>query len=147
MLDGGVPGIRRDSSETFRGLTNRMILDQHKILSIFHILFVVPLFFAIAFFKSSMPEWAYQTVLGLGVFLFVYQGYKAMGRWSQSSSYLWVNLIHVAFVAPLLIYIGYTQKNTPRFAYELCIMVGFAALGYHMYSLIQSLNIVRIDDD
>lgn len=122
------------------------MLDHHKILSLFHIFLVAPLFFAIAFFKSSMPEWAYQGLLGLGVFVLVYHGYKAMGRWSQGSGYLWVNLIHALLVAPLLIYIGYTQKNTPRFAYELCIMVGFAALGYHMYSLVQSLNIVRLDE-
>jgi hypothetical protein len=122
------------------------MLDHHKILSLFHIFLVAPLFFAIAFFKSSMPEWAYQAVLGLGVFVLVFHAYRLSVRWAQHSSYAWVNLIHVALVAPLLMYIGYTQKNTPRFAYELCIMAGFATLGYHMYSLVQSVNIVKSDD-
>jgi hypothetical protein len=42
-----------------------------------------------------------------------------------------------------LIYIGYKKQDTPRFAYELCIMVGFAALGYHTYSAIKMLHVLK----
>lgn len=44
-------------------------------------------------------------------------------------------------VAPLLIYIGIKQKETPRPAYELLALVSFAALGYHMYSLVLQANV------
>jgi len=60
---------------------------------------------------------------------------------------LWINVIHVLFVAPLLVYIGFMAKNTPRPAYELLAMVGFAALGYHLYSLILSINSIQDHHD
>jgi len=119
-----------------------MHFDSHLILSLFHIFFVVPLFFLIAFFRKDMPVWAYNTILGLGLFVLAYQAYKLVSRLQAHSGYAWVNAIHVALIAPLLIYIGYQQKETPRFAYELCIMVGSAALGYHTYSLVQQINLV-----
>ena len=58
---------------------------------------------------------------------------------------VWVNLIHMLYVAPLLIYIGYYEKDTPRYAYELLALVGFAALGYHTYQLVVSMNVVMDD--
>jgi hypothetical protein len=118
-------------------------MNTHFILSLFHVLVVVPLLFLIAFFRSDIPEWAFQCLLGLGVFVGIYHGYKAAVRYAANSQYLWVNLIHVLFVAPLLIYIGYNQKNTSRWAYEVCIMVGSAALGYHTYSLVKMANVTE----
>ena len=118
-------------------------MDSHMILALFHILFVAPLFFVIAFFQYGLPEWAFTAILGLGLFIMVYHFYKYIVRIAQHSSYAWVNLIHILLVAPLLIYIGYKKRDTPRFAYELCIMVGFAALGYHTYSAIKMLHVLK----
>jgi hypothetical protein len=120
-------------------------MDTHMILALFHILFVAPLFFVIAFFQNKMPDWAYTAILGLGIFLIIYQSYKYVLRLSQKSGYAWINLFHMIIVAPLLLYIGYRRQETPRFAYELCIMVGFAALGYHTYSAIKMLQVA--DDE
>lgn len=75
----------------------------------------------------------------------MYHGYKAWNRYLSGSSMIWVNLIHVLYVAPLLMYIGYKEKDTPRYAYELLALVGFAALGYHIYSLVVTMNIVHED--
>ena len=123
-----------------------MHFDSHLILSLFHIFLVVPLFFLIAFFRKDLPIWAYNTILGLGLFVLAYQAYKLVSRLQANSGYAWVNAIHVFLIAPLLIYIGYRQKETARAAYELCIMVGSAALGYHTYSLVQQINIVPDTD-
>jgi hypothetical protein len=123
-----------------------MNFDHHLILALFHIFFVVPLFFLIAFFRKDMPVWAYNAILGLGLFVLAYQAYKLVVRLQAHSSYAWVNAIHVLFIAPLLIYIGFQQKETIRAAYELCIMVGSAALGYHTYSLVQQINTVPDSD-
>jgi hypothetical protein len=46
-----------------------------------------------------------------------------------------VNLIHALWVGPLLLYIGIHKKETVRAAYELLLLTGFAALGYHLYEL------------
>ena len=58
---------------------------------------------------------------------------------------MWINLIHVFYIAPLLIFVGYNEKETPRYGYELMALVGFAALGYHMYSLVTSINLLKAD--
>jgi len=120
-------------------------MDVHMILAFFHIFCVAPLLFVIAFFQDKMPDWAYTAILGLGLFLIIYQSYKYVLRLSQKSAYAWVNLFHMIIVAPLLLYIGYNRRETPRSAYELCIMVGFAALGYHTYSAIKMLHVT--DDE
>jgi hypothetical protein len=72
----------------------------------------------------------------------VYHAYKAYLRYIYKSNIFWVNLLHVIFVAPLLIYIGYNQKETLRFGYELLFMGGFAALGYHILSLVRSIETI-----
>jgi hypothetical protein len=119
-----------------------MQLDHHLILALFHIFLVAPLFFAIAFFKSDLPSWAFHALLALGIFVLLYHGYKFLVRYNANSSYMWVNAIHVAIAAPLLIYIGLKQKETARAAYEMCIMVAAAVLGYHTYSLVKQVNVV-----
>jgi hypothetical protein len=42
-----------------------------------------------------------------------------------------------------LIYLGFKGMDTPRYAYELLLMIAFAAGGYHLYSLIQQMNNVK----
>ena len=119
-------------------LNNRM--DATMRHALFHIAFVTPLFLTVGFLRTGIPEWFYTILLILGATLFIYHGYKLMLRWKMHSNYAWVNAIHVAFIAARLIYIGYHKKETPRFAYELLLMLGFAALGYHTYSMVKLLN-------
>lgn len=118
-------------------------MDPHIVLSLFHIFLVVPLFLYVAFQRAAIPSWLYTAILILGVIILAYHGYKAMIRARLMSPSLWINLLHVFYVAPLLIYVGYYGKNTPRPAYELMAMVGFAALGYHLYNLILSINTIQ----
>lgn len=122
-----------------------MSVDMHMLLAVLHILFVVPLFFYIAFVRSDMPEWFYNVLLVLGLGIMLYHGWKFIVRYMAKSSGAWVNAIHVFYVAPLLIYIGYMKKDTPRAGYELSAMVGFAALGYHLYSLVSQLQIAGLN--
>ena len=118
-----------------------MSVNIHIILAIFHVFFVAPLFFYIAFVRSDMPIWFYNSILVLGLGLLLYHGWKFIVRYMAKSSRMWINAIHVFYVAPLLIYIGYMKKETPRSGYELAAMVGFAALGYHLYSIVSELQI------
>jgi hypothetical protein len=114
-------------------------LDVHVVLSLFHIVFVVSLFLYAGFQRADMPQWMYQTFLAIGILLAGYHGLKLVRRWYSGSS-LWVNAIHVFIVAPLLITIGYHGKDTPRSAYELLLMAGFGAGGYHLFQLVKSLE-------
>ena len=141
-MGGRCLGIGR---HTIKDIEVSREMNTHMILAFFHILVVAPLFFVIAFFQNKMPDWAYTAILGLGAFVLIYQSYKYVLRLSQKSAYAWVNLFHIFLIAPLLLYIGYRRQETPRFAYELCIMAGFAALGYHTYSAIKMLQVA--DDE
>ena len=116
-------------------------MDKHAVLSFFHLIFVVPLFLYIGFQRSSVPHWVYLTIFTIGAVIFVYHGFKLFLRIQSQSAYSWVNAIHVVLVAPLLLYIGYHKKDTPRSAYELLLLLGFAAAGYHLFSLVRLLEI------
>lgn len=112
-------------------------MDKHAVLSLFHLLFVVPLFLYIGFQRSAVAQWIYLSVFTIGCGIFLYHGFKLFLRLQAKSSSSWINALHVFLVAPLLMYIGYHKKETPRFAYELLLMAAFAAMGYHLFSLVR----------
>lgn len=117
-----------------------MEFDNHFWIAIVHLLFVVPLFLYVGFTRAETPRWLYLALLAIGVIVLVYHGFKLIVRLKNRSGYSWVNAIHVLLVAPLLIYIGYNKKETPRSSYELLLMAGFAAGGYHLFSLVKQLQ-------
>jgi hypothetical protein len=117
-----------------------MEFDNHFWIAIIHLLFVVPLFLYVGFTRSETPRWLYLALLAIGVIVLVYHGFKLIVRLKNRSGYSWVNAIHVLLVAPLLMYIGYNKKETPRSAYELLLMAGFAAGGYHLFSIVKQLQ-------
>lgn len=117
-----------------------MELDSHFWLAIIHLVVVVPLFLYVGFTRADTPQWLYLALLSIGFIIFIYHGFKLIVRLKNRSGYAWVNALHVLTVAPLLVYIGYHKKETPRFAYELLLMLGFAAGGYHLFSAVKQLD-------
>jgi succinate dehydrogenase hydrophobic anchor subunit len=117
-----------------------MELDAHFWVAIIHILLVVPLFLYVGFVRANIPNWLYMALFSIGVIILIYHGIKFLIRLKNRSSYSWVNALHILTVAPLLIYIGYHKKDTPRFAYELMLMLAFAAGGYHVFSIVRMLE-------
>jgi hypothetical protein len=118
-------------------------MNSHAIIAIFHLLIIAPFFFYVAIQKSAIPGVIYTIIAVLAIVIFLYHGYKAMARWKSNSPYMWVNALHFLIIAPLLFYIGYNARDTPRAAYELLAMVAFAAFGYHLYNLIKSINMIE----
>jgi hypothetical protein len=117
-----------------------MEFDSHFWLAIMHLLIIVPLFLYIGFVRADTPRWLYLALFAIGAIVFLYHGFRLIIRLKNRSGYSWVNAIHVALVAPLLLFIGYHKKDTPRSAYEMLLMLGFAAGGYHMFSLVKQLD-------
>lgn len=111
-------------------------MDAHLLLALFHLVAIVPLFLYVGFQRAATPDWLYHVLFGVGLVVLAYHAMKSFTRWVAKSPSVWINLIHVAIVAPLLIWIGYFGKKTGRPAYEMLLMVGFAALGYHLKSLV-----------
>ena len=105
-------------------------------VSAFHLALVAPLFFYVAFTRTSIPAWLFTGLLGLGVFILFYHAYKAYVKMSEGKG-AWVNLIHIFLVAPLLIWIGANKKDTPRKYFEMLLMLAFALTGYHLYYLME----------
>lgn len=117
-----------------------MEIDTHYWLALIHILFVVPLFLYVGFSRADTPRWLYLALLSIGIIILIYHGFKLIIRLKNRSGLSWINALHVLTIAPLLIYIGYNKKETPRFAYELMLMLGFAAGGYHLFSIVRQLD-------
>ena len=122
-------------------------MDIHLLLAIFHITIVVPVFLYVGFQRAATPDWLYHVLFGLGIVLLVYHGSKAVIRIMAKSASAWINVFHAGLIAPLLIWIGYFGKKTDRPAYELLLMAGFAALGYHMKNLLVLTQTFIGDED
>jgi hypothetical protein len=86
-----------------------------------------------------MP-WIFSALLGLGLVIMVYHAYKTVIKWQAHSLSAWVNIIHVIAVAPLLIFIGASGYDTPRWAFEVLAIFGFGAAGYHLYNIVMEIQ-------
>ena len=112
------------------------MIDRYLLIVVFHVVFVAPLLLWVGFNRAATPDWIYNLMFGLGILVLVYHAYRAVGRWFAASPALWINLVHVAIVAPLLLWVGYYAKKTERPAYDMLLLIAFGALGYHLYKLI-----------
>ena len=115
-----------------------MKFDAHSIVNLFHIFLVGPLFLYVGIKATGIPKIMYPILLGLGAFIMVYHFYLAYKKMSEGKS-AWVNYIHFLIIGPLLVYIGYTGLDTSRKFFEILMMLGMAAIGYHGYYLIKSV--------
>ena len=108
-----------------------------RFVGLFHVLVVAVLFLYVGIRRTEIPAFMFPLLLGLGAIIIPYHAYKAYIKKSG-----WVNYIHIFLVGPLLMYIGYNGKDTTRPFYELLALLGFSALGYHIYGLILSTNLI-----
>lgn len=105
---------------------------------LFHILFVTSLFLYVGTQRTNIPKFFYPFLLGVAVVIFLYHGYKTYIKLSSHMN-PWVNLIHMLIIAPTLFVIGINKEQTPRFYFEILLMLGFASLGYHGYYMMTEL--------
>lgn len=106
-------------------------MNSHMILHLVHILILGPFLLYVGL-GYPIPPWILTVV---GVIVILYQGYKVYMHYSQQEA-IWVNLFHVAVVGPALLAYGITEERWTR---EIIFMLGFAAIGYHGYYLVQSI--------
>lgn len=99
---------------------------------LFHIILIGGLFIYVGIKKATLKPYFYNILLGLGIFLFIYHGYKTYVKMTNNKN-PWINLFHMFIVSPLLVYIGYNKGKVNNMYYELLLMLGFAAIGYHGY--------------
>ena len=102
---------------------------------LFHILIVGGLFLYVGITKSDIPNFMYSVLLVLGIIIILYHGFKIYKKLKLGLN-PWINYIHLLIIGPLLIYIGLTKEKTQRLYFEILLMLGFAAIGYHGYYLV-----------
>jgi len=107
------------------------------ILALAHILVILPFLFYIGFSRAGLPQGIYNFLIILGALIAIYHLMRLINKNKLGlSSTMWINAIHLLFIAPLLIYIGINKRDTPRAAYELLLILAFGGFGYHLYNLI-----------
>jgi hypothetical protein len=111
-------------------------MDFFLLIVILHVFLIVPFLLWVGFNRAATPDWVYPVIFGFGLLVLIYHAYKAVGRFFAKSPVFWVNAIHVLFIAPLLLWVGYNAKKTERPAYDMLLLVAFGAFGFHLYKLV-----------
>lgn len=102
---------------------------------LFHILFVGTLFLYVGINGIKTPTFIFPILLFLGVLIIVYHSYKAYVKSTLNKSN-WINYLHILLIGPLLIIIGLNGAETSNKYFQLLLMAGMAAIGYHGYYLL-----------
>ena len=108
----------------------------HIALNAIHIFGIVPLFLYIGFMRENTPDIVFNALGLIGLVVLFYHSYKAYLKLKDNES-AWVNWIHIFLVAPLLLIIGYLKKDAARRYFEMLLLLGFGALGYHTFYMIR----------
>jgi len=111
-------------------------MNKDALVNLFHILIVGGLFLYVGIKREKIYKPIFSVLLFLGFIIIIYHLYKIY-VYLKVGKGMWANLIHVFIVGPLLIFIGYYGVETSRKYFELLLMLGFAAIGYHLYYLFQ----------
>ena len=120
-------------------------MTDHIQLSAFHVFVIAPFFLYVAFVRGQLMPWVFTAIQVLGLIVLLFHAYRIITRWKAQSLTVWVNILHVVAVAPILLYIGCMGYDTPRWAYEVLAMLGFSALGYHIYQIVLSVQKMHKD--
>ena len=110
-------------------------MNSESIVHLFHVLIIGSLFLYVGIQRTNIPTFMFPLLLGLGVIVILYHIFKVYTYMKLGKGY-WVNLIHILLVGPVLVYIGYNGEKTARLYFELLLMLGFAAIGYHGYYMV-----------
>jgi hypothetical protein len=119
---------------------NQLIMNTSIIVHLLHITIISGLFFYVGLKRNTIPAIMYPVLVGVGFIILGYHMYKLYLKLSAKHN-PWVNLIHILVVAPLLLFIGWNRETTPRYAYELLLLLGFASFGYHGYYILVDMGV------
>lgn len=103
-----------------------------------HILVIAPLFLYVGLARDTVPTHLFNLLGIVGIFIILYHGYRAYMKIKDNKS-AWVNWIHIFAVAPLLLLLAYLKKDASRRYFEMMLLLGFSALGYHLLYLIREI--------
>ena len=105
-------------------------------INVAHVAILAPLFIYVGLQRDQVNDYVFYALGLMGAVVLVYHAYRAYMKLTAGQS-AWINWIHILFVAPLLLLLGYLKKDANRRYFEMLLMLGFAALGYHGFYVIR----------
>lgn len=102
------------------------------LVNIFHALLIGPFLIYVGMIKPPQP-WVYYALLTVGILIAI----KFIVSLIMNKNDWYV--VHLILFAPLLIYAGIKQKESPNIVFSLLLAVGCAALGYHVIRIMQKV--------
>lgn len=103
-----------------------------------HAFGIAPLFIYVGLSKEAVPEHVFTALGVLGLIVLAYHSYRAYEKLKENKS-AWINWIHIFLIAPLLLILGYLKKDASGRYFEMLLLLGFAAFGYHVLYLIRDI--------
>jgi hypothetical protein len=107
-------------------------MNYHSISNLFHIFVTGPLIIAGGILRKNSPDWLQWTLWSLVGIVVIVQS----SLWIMKRVPMWVALLHILIVAPIIAGALIYQS---RWLYELMILIGAAAIGYHAITFIRYL--------
>ena len=104
--------------------------------NLFHVFGLGPLFLYVGIYRDTVPDQIFQLLGAMGFLVLGYHAFRAYTLLKENKS-AWVNWIHILLIAPLLLLLGYLKKDASRRYFEMMLIIGFAAIGYHGFYLIR----------
>ena len=101
------------------------------LISLFHIFIVAPLLIYVGV-KQNLSHTFYQFLYYLGIGIILLHLFKSIKKLPRVA---YINYLHVLLFGPLLVYVGYHERNTPWFVYDIIEFLGVLALFYHIIKL------------
>jgi hypothetical protein len=101
-----------------------------------HIFVLAPLLIGVGIARNTTPDFVFNLLGILAALIFVYHSYLAYKKLKEGKS-AWVNWIHIFLIVPLFAILARFKKEASRRYFEMLMMLGFAAVGYHGFYLIR----------
>lgn len=103
-----------------------------------HVFLIGPALLYVGYYRDQMADIAFSVLLAVGAAVLLYHLYRAFTKIKEGKS-AWVNWIHIFLIAPLLLLVGYLGKDAERRYFEMMLLLGFAAVGYHGLYAVRTL--------
>lgn len=114
---------------------NKTGMASDRMIRVAHLFLFAPFVFYMGLTVPKAGSWCYRIALFLGAYVILAWCYRI---WISDYTIGWVAW-HMVVVGGLLLACGLYQDRAPRIVFSLLLAMGFAAFGYHLTRLIQSV--------
>ena len=104
------------------------------LISLFHIFIVGPLLIYVGI-QQKLSHIFYQVLYYLGIGIILLHLFKSIKKLPRIA---YINYLHVLLFGPLLVYVGYKERESPLFIYEIIEFLGVLAIFYHGVKIIKN---------